>query len=87
MNGATNPPGGFPAQVDIAPTLLRELHIARPATWSGRALQDPGHLPLLYFDEHALTGLIDPKLLLHGEGNTIVYEHDPRVRQELFRGG
>jgi 7,8-dihydro-6-hydroxymethylpterin dimethyltransferase len=32
-----------------------------------------------------LTGLIDPKLLLHGEGNTIVYEHEPRLRAELFR--
>jgi len=32
-----------------------------------------------------LTGLIDPKLLLHGEGNTIVYERDPHLRQELFK--
>ena len=32
-----------------------------------------------------LTGLVDPKVLLHGEGNTIVYERDPRLRQELFR--
>jgi 7,8-dihydro-6-hydroxymethylpterin dimethyltransferase len=32
-----------------------------------------------------LTGLIDPKVLLHGEGNTIVYEHDPRLRAELFK--
>jgi uncharacterized radical SAM superfamily Fe-S cluster-containing enzyme len=32
-----------------------------------------------------LTGLIDPKVLLHGEGNTIVYERDPRLRSELFK--
>lgn len=32
-----------------------------------------------------LTGMIDPKLLLHGSENTIVYEHDSRVREELFR--
>jgi hypothetical protein len=32
-----------------------------------------------------LTGLIDPKVLLHGEGNTIVYERDPRLRAELFK--
>src|SRR6185503_14014369 len=32
-----------------------------------------------------LTGMIDPQLLLHGEGNTIVYERDPRLRSELFR--
>jgi 7,8-dihydro-6-hydroxymethylpterin dimethyltransferase len=32
-----------------------------------------------------LTGLVDPKVLLHGEGNTIVYERDPALRAELFK--
>ncbi|HEY7091097.1 MAG TPA: radical SAM protein [Tepidisphaeraceae bacterium] len=32
-----------------------------------------------------LTRLIDPKVLLSGQGNTIVYERDPRVRQEIFK--
>ena len=32
-----------------------------------------------------LTGMIDPKVLLHGEGNTIVYERDPSLRKELFK--
>ncbi|MGD0767849.1 MAG: radical SAM protein [Tepidisphaeraceae bacterium] len=32
-----------------------------------------------------LTGLIDPKVLLHGEGNTIVYERDANLRAELFK--
>src|SRR5947199_7111912 len=32
-----------------------------------------------------LTGMIDPKLLLHGEGNTIIYEQNPQVRGELFK--
>jgi len=32
-----------------------------------------------------LTGLIDPQVLLHGEGNTIVYERHEPLRQELFR--
>jgi hypothetical protein len=32
-----------------------------------------------------LTGLIDPKVLLHGQGNTIVYEKDAAMRGELFR--
>jgi len=32
-----------------------------------------------------LTGLIDPKVLLHGEGNTIVYERHPQLRSELFK--
>ena len=32
-----------------------------------------------------LTSLIDPKVLLHGEGNTIVYERDPRLRTEIIK--
>ncbi|HZL34106.1 MAG TPA: radical SAM protein [Tepidisphaeraceae bacterium] len=32
-----------------------------------------------------LTGLIDPQLLLHGEGNTIMYEKSEQVRDELFK--
>ncbi len=32
-----------------------------------------------------LTGMIDPKVLLQGEGNTIVYEQQDEIRRELFR--
>ncbi|HEY8965200.1 MAG TPA: radical SAM protein [Candidatus Methylacidiphilales bacterium] len=32
-----------------------------------------------------LSGMIDPKVLLHGEGNTIVYERDPKLRDHVFR--
>jgi hypothetical protein len=32
-----------------------------------------------------LTGMFDPKLLLHGPGNTIMYEQNPQVRGELFK--
>jgi 7,8-dihydro-6-hydroxymethylpterin dimethyltransferase len=32
-----------------------------------------------------LTGMIDPKVLLHGEGNTIIYEKHDAIRGELFR--
>jgi hypothetical protein len=32
-----------------------------------------------------LTGLIDPKVLLHGEGTTIVYERNAAMRGELFK--
>jgi hypothetical protein len=41
----------------------------------------------LKLDGHVtpLTGLIDPKVLLHGEGNTIVYEKHDAIRGELFR--
>ncbi|HEX3357836.1 MAG TPA: radical SAM protein [Tepidisphaeraceae bacterium] len=31
-----------------------------------------------------LTGMIDPQLLLHGEGNTIMYEQNPQLRDLLF---
>ncbi|MFQ3581087.1 MAG: radical SAM protein [Chloracidobacterium sp.] len=32
-----------------------------------------------------LTGLIDPQLLLDGEGNTITYERQPAFREHLFK--
>jgi hypothetical protein len=32
-----------------------------------------------------LTGLMDPQLLLSGEGNTIVYERNPQVREHIFK--
>lgn len=32
-----------------------------------------------------LTNMIDPKVLLQGEGNTIVYERDPRLRDHVFK--
>jgi uncharacterized radical SAM superfamily Fe-S cluster-containing enzyme len=31
-----------------------------------------------------LTGMIDPQILLHGEGNTIMYEQNKAVRDQLF---
>jgi hypothetical protein len=32
-----------------------------------------------------LTGMIDPQLLLHGEGNTIMYEQNHTLRDLLFK--
>ncbi len=32
-----------------------------------------------------LTGMIDPKLLLQGEGNTIIYEQQPELRSQIFK--
>jgi uncharacterized radical SAM superfamily Fe-S cluster-containing enzyme len=32
-----------------------------------------------------LTSMIDPKVQLQGEGNTIVYERDPRLRDHVFK--
>ena len=34
---------------------------------------------------YPLTGLVDPQVLLHGEGNTIVYEHHPRMRELMIK--
>jgi hypothetical protein len=32
-----------------------------------------------------LTGMIDPRLLIEGGRNTIVYEHDQRFRDDVFK--
>ena len=32
-----------------------------------------------------LTSMIDPEVLLQGEGNTIVYERDPKLRDHVFK--
>src|SRR5213075_638589 len=32
-----------------------------------------------------LTGMVDPQLLLHGEGNTIMYEQNKPLRDLLFK--
>jgi uncharacterized radical SAM superfamily Fe-S cluster-containing enzyme len=32
-----------------------------------------------------LTGMVDPQLLLHGEGNTIMYEQNKPLRELLFK--
>jgi glucan phosphoethanolaminetransferase (alkaline phosphatase superfamily) len=55
----------FPAQVDIAPTVLRELGVPVPATWIGRDLNSGAGLPLTFFAEHAFAGLIDHRDATH----------------------
>jgi glucan phosphoethanolaminetransferase (alkaline phosphatase superfamily) len=47
------------SQVDIAPTLLAELGLRPPATWVGTPLQDAAPRDLIFFQQHALVGLID----------------------------
>lgn len=47
------------SQVDIAPTILAELGINRPETWSGVPLQQPAQRPYTYFQEGYAAGLID----------------------------
>jgi glucan phosphoethanolaminetransferase (alkaline phosphatase superfamily) len=54
---------GRPAvsQVDIAPTILRELGMDVPATWAGVPLQDADSREFTYFQEGRYMGLIDQR--------------------------
>jgi glucan phosphoethanolaminetransferase (alkaline phosphatase superfamily) len=54
-----NPPRAFASQVDIAPTILRELGLPQPSSWVGRPLQATQNLDISFFTEHAYHGLID----------------------------
>ncbi len=47
------------AQVDIAPTILNEVGLPRPQTWTGKALQEPGTSDFMFFEEKSLFGVID----------------------------
>ncbi|HEX2825704.1 MAG TPA: sulfatase-like hydrolase/transferase [Burkholderiales bacterium] len=49
------------SQVDVAPTVLRELGIPQPATWSGYALQDGRRHDFIYLREFDAIGLIDQR--------------------------
>jgi glucan phosphoethanolaminetransferase (alkaline phosphatase superfamily) len=54
-----NPTRSFASQVDIAPTILRELGIPQPSSWIGRPLQMNKNVDISFFTEHAYHGLID----------------------------
>jgi hypothetical protein len=54
-----NPARTFASQVDIAPTILRELGIPQPSSWVGRPLQLSQNVDISFFTEHAFHGLID----------------------------
>jgi glucan phosphoethanolaminetransferase (alkaline phosphatase superfamily) len=54
-----DPPRSFASQVDIAPTILRELDIPPPSSWVGRPLQLKQNIDISFFTEHAFHGLID----------------------------
>jgi glucan phosphoethanolaminetransferase (alkaline phosphatase superfamily) len=47
------------SQADIAPTILAELGMPRPATWTGTALQDPAARDFLPFQERWEAGVYD----------------------------
>jgi arylsulfatase A-like enzyme len=54
-------PRRLASQVDIAPTLLAELGIPAPPTWSGTALQEPLAREFTYFQEGPEVGLFDQR--------------------------
>lgn len=45
--------------VDVAPTILYELGLPRPATWSGVPLQQPSDRRYVYFQERFVVGFMD----------------------------
>jgi glucan phosphoethanolaminetransferase (alkaline phosphatase superfamily) len=47
------------AQIDIAPTLLQELGLPRPATWQGEPLQKPLARDFIHFRERWESGVFD----------------------------
>ncbi|HYC37137.1 MAG TPA: sulfatase-like hydrolase/transferase [Usitatibacter sp.] len=65
------PPGAsltrhaLPSQVDIAPTLLHELAIPQPRSWSGRPLQDAAIGDFAFFEQGELAGLLDRRDRAH----------------------
>jgi glucan phosphoethanolaminetransferase (alkaline phosphatase superfamily) len=58
-------PRTFASQVDIAPTILRELHVPQPGSWVGQPLESNQNLDVSFFTEHAYHGLIDHRNAAH----------------------
>ena len=53
------------AQIDISPTILTDLGMTLPASWTGVALQVPDTRTFSYFQQKQETGLIDARDPLH----------------------
>jgi Sulfatase len=49
----------YTSQIDVAPTLLDELGIPRPATWSGFPLEISAGPDFTYFEQKGYVGLLD----------------------------
>ena len=60
------------SQIDIAPTILKELGISAPKTWEGQVLQAPQNGRMTYFQQAAEAGLYE-----HQNGGSVIkYWHD-----------
>jgi glucan phosphoethanolaminetransferase (alkaline phosphatase superfamily) len=71
-------PGLVAAQVDIAPTILAELDMEAPRTWSGVPLQREPERDFTYFDEPGTAGIIDYR----DAANVWKYRVDRRSHEE-----
>jgi arylsulfatase A-like enzyme len=49
------------SQVDVAPTILAELGMAKPVTWDGMALQSAPSGRIIHFQEGGYAGLYDER--------------------------
>lgn len=58
-------PRPFASQVDIAPTILRELGVPQPGSWVGQPLETAHGPGISFFTEHAFHGLIDRRNAAH----------------------
>ena len=58
-SGEPIPPPRLASQIDIAPTILRELALPVPEAWSGSALQNGVTRPFSYFQQGTEVGLFD----------------------------
>lgn len=58
------------SQIDIAPTVMRELGLSVPSTWEGHALQDPPENRFLHFQQSGQVGLYDAN---RTDGRSIKY--------------
>ena len=77
--GAPAEPAAAASQIDIAPTILAELGIPRPTTWTGQPLQERRSRDVLYLQEEGQFGLLD----LRDGGCVWKYWTDLRTGEEF----
>jgi glucan phosphoethanolaminetransferase (alkaline phosphatase superfamily) len=58
-------PRTFASQVDIAPTILRELQVPQPSSWTGQPLESSQNLDFSFFTEHSFHGVMDHRDAKH----------------------
>jgi glucan phosphoethanolaminetransferase (alkaline phosphatase superfamily) len=87
-------PVPMPSQIDIAPTILSELGLPVPSSWSGQSLHDPAPRSFVLFQQNLDLGLIDlrtpAKPMKYWRSGSTSMEHlydlskDPSERNNLI---